>query len=164
MLITDRPDIDIEIDRTSTHSITSHSLIQADLQFGGAGSDSLFGAHGNNTLIAGGGLDTLKDGDGYDCFVFLPDGSTDLVTAFQPSIDSIDLGDSKWTGITFDSILQTQIQGGWQLTIGTTGIHRAEVPRWTWATSCCQTHTMGIRESCSAPPGQQGSRDWLQRR
>jgi len=64
-----------------------------DLLLGGAGLDVLIGGDGDDTLQGGRGLDVLTGGDGADRFILNWGDGPDLITDFQPGVDTIILGE-----------------------------------------------------------------------
>ncbi|MDX2102245.1 MAG: DUF4347 domain-containing protein [Alphaproteobacteria bacterium] len=127
-----------DVDLSAGDNDVVQATAGADTIFGCGGNDSLHGNSGTDWLLGGTGDDTLKGDQGNDIlwgdagadrFVFEPDGSTDLVADFQPTIDTLDLSGVGWDalGLTFASIVQTPVAGGLQLSIGTTVIQLAGV-------------------------------------
>ncbi|MCC5898674.1 MAG: calcium-binding protein [Phormidium sp. GEM2.Bin31] len=74
-----------------------------DTIIGGAGNDTIFGGQGNDVIVGGPGndvlsgdrgLDTLTGGGGANQFMMAPSGADrDVITDFQPGIDTIRLPD-----------------------------------------------------------------------
>ncbi|MEO0991705.1 MAG: hypothetical protein AAFX00_12240, partial [Pseudomonadota bacterium] len=77
-----------------TGSVAGETLVgtnKDDVLVGGAGSDVLSGGAGADILRDGTGEDVLTGGAGADIFQLVMDGSVDLITDFDVSMDSLDL-------------------------------------------------------------------------
>ena len=72
-----------------------------DVLFGDEGRDSLLGGLGDDILAGGADDDRLLGGGGADTFVFVDDGSRDLVLDFETGVDVLDL---TAFGITRDAL------------------------------------------------------------
>lgn len=71
-----------------------------DALYGGAGNDTLIGGKGNDSLYGGEGNDLLTGGKGADTFILLSDGSTDEITDFDITKDTIVL----YNGLSLNDI------------------------------------------------------------
>ena len=60
-----------------------------DTLLGSAGNDLLYGGSGNDSLWGGAGTDTLWGDDGADTFVFTNDGSKNIISDYDSSVDTI---------------------------------------------------------------------------
>jgi Ca2+-binding RTX toxin-like protein len=83
----------------------------SDTLIGGEGNDSLNGNGGDDSLIDGHGIDQLTGGSGADRFVLSYDGLEDIITDFDPNVDSLDL--SSWPAIDdINNLSITQLSNG----------------------------------------------------
>lgn len=65
-----------------------------DTLTGGAGTDLLSGGRGEDRLVGGGGDDTLSGGIGADVFVFSGNHGMDIITDFNPDVDTLSFADT----------------------------------------------------------------------
>ncbi len=76
-----------------------------DTIFGGSGNDLLQGNEGDDVLDGGTGKDTVTGGSGADTFVFIWGGKEDVITDFEPGIDTLDFTDRGISGMEDLSIV-----------------------------------------------------------
>mgnify|MGYP005987669597 CR=1 FL=1 len=74
-----------------------HDLYEDDDQVD-FGHDRIWAGRGNDTILLGGGDDTVTGGGGADSFVFSSAEGDDLVTDYQPGIDSLTFAEEIWNG------------------------------------------------------------------
>ncbi|MFK7752630.1 MAG: calcium-binding protein [Sedimentitalea sp.] len=79
-----------------------------DVLFGGRGNDRVEGGTGNDRLTDGLGADQLTGGSGFDIFIFVQDGTLDIITDYEDGMDRIDLTDFG-VGLEFSQLAITQV-------------------------------------------------------